>query len=335
LLATEGIGVFAQRHFIIQAITQAHRVGGNNGTHIIAWEALKKWADLKRSGEVLGTSILINGLALEEWVGQFMSGPSLGPVGKRWFKIWGMDLERFSEDRDARNESSYRPTRLSGRLSVTVSSSSEYISQMWGLCEPSVLSSFEKLDRYLLRLVLEDIFFGITGKKPFDDLINFKSAVESMVSVVVTSDASAFDWGKFLTRRIDPADPLLIVDAQSTDSLEHPRHDLQVISRAFLLLRVATGAAGTLLREAGITKEKLGFWWRAFGTDRGIWEPDNEPSEFSDMWDDVNQARLSVESWRKSVATNEQSAPRWQRDQAYPISVLGGCERIALWGLGL
>jgi hypothetical protein len=335
LLATEGIGIFGNRHFVVDGTKKCHRIGKKSGTHLVAWHALRRWADLERSAELLGQGLIVNGLRLHEWIDEFMGGPSLQPVGSRWLQIWGMDLQRFSSDHDARNESSYRPTRLRRRTATNVSDSTEFISSLWTLCEPSANSRFESLDRYLLRLTLEDTFFGLTNKKADDDPARFKENVSAMLSSIIMAGSASSDWEKFLTRKIDSSDPVAIEEAKKNDPVDHPRHDLQVMSRAALLLRVATAACSVLFKETGVSKGDVKFWWSDFGRDRGIWDTTNEPDEFTDMWADVDGAMASVKDWKDNTSAADQSFSRLQRERSYPMSVLGGCERIALWGFGL
>jgi hypothetical protein len=335
LLASEGIGIFSQRHFVVETPEKCHRIGKSHGTHKVVWHALRRWADLERSADLLGGNLIINGLELRGWMDHFMSGPSLQPVGKHWLKVWGMDLQRFSDDQEARNESSYRPTRLIYRTPASVTDTSEFIGALWDLYEPSAPSRFEKLDRYLLRLTLEDTFYGITGKRAEDEHAQFKKHVSGMLSHVITSAQTVDDWERFLTRRTDAADPVVIAEARGDDPVGHPRQHLQVLSRAALLLRIATGACSALLKDVGISRSSLKFWWSDFGSERGIWETAEEPDEFADMWDEVEQAITSIRDWEKDVPAAEKSISRWHRERSYPISVLGGCERIALWGLGL
>jgi len=284
---------------------------------------------------LFGNCVVVNGVKLKDWIAHFMGGPSLDPIGSRWLQVWGLDLKRFAEDREARNEASYRPTRLNTRSVATSLEPTEFLSQFWSLCEPSSSSRFEKLDRYLLRLTLEDVFLGVSGKKVEHDPATFRSNVSAMLSQVVASTLGLSEWLDFLTRRIDPNDPIVLEEARKTDRLDHPRHHLQVISRAFLLLRISTGACSILLKEAGVSKPDLRFWWSEFGENRGLWETSGEPAEFIDMWSDIDEAIDSLRTLRESVAVADRTSVRWYRDRSYPISVLGGCERIALWGLGL
>ena len=76
------------------------------------------------------------------------------------------------------------------------------------------------------------------------------------------------------------------------------------------------------------------FWWKPFGEDRGLWKPKNEPDNLKDLWADIEMAVNEIQEWENNNKTNA-SYSHWQRDCSLAISILGSCERIALWGLDL
>jgi hypothetical protein len=335
LLGTEGIGIFSNRHFVVSTPKNCKRVGGKNGTHTVVWHALKRWAQLPRAGDLFARSIVVNGMKLREWNDHFRSGASLQPTGSHWLQVWGMDLQHFSDDQEARNESSYRPTRINVRTPLGAPQSADFISGLWSLCEPSGQSRFEKLDRHLLRLTLEHTFKGSTGKSHSADPAQFKKNVSDMLQQLILGDAARKDWEKFFTRQIEADDPIVLTEAKLTDPIDNPRQHLQMISRASLLLRVATGACSGILSEIGVSASDLKFWWSALGSDRGLWDVAGEPLNLTDLWADVDSAINGIREWRVAAAGGDNSIARWWRDRSYEISILGGCERIALWGLGL
>ena len=99
----------------------------------------------------------------------------------------------------------------------------------------------------------------------------------------------------FLTRRVDPEDPAIIVDAAASSEVSAPRHHVQVMARATLLLRVATGASARLLGNAGISANDIAFWWEPLGLERGLWDSATPPGELSDLWADVRAALEDTE----------------------------------------
>jgi hypothetical protein len=206
---------------------------------------------------------------------------------------------------------------------------------MWALYEPSSHSAFEVLDRHLLRLTLEEAFEGTTGNSAQKDPVTFKEKVSAMLKALGFEDARHKEWLNFLIRNLDSHDPTMLREAKQLTDIQDDRYHLQVISRAALLLRVATGGCGSLLRETGLGKHELKFWWAALGEDRGLWDSNEEPTEFTDLWADVEVSLEGRGKWRTDNMASDPSMARWREERANDISILGGCERIALWGLDL
>jgi hypothetical protein len=103
-----------------------------------------------------------------------------------------------------------------------------------------------------------------------------------------------------------------------------------MIARAALLLYVATGAAGQLLRVATYARDETRFWWSRFGVDRGFWEEGEQPDNPLDIWADVQLALDEVSEWR---AGGNVSLRSWRRLHPVATSDLGTCDAIAMWGL--
>lgn len=189
LLATEGIGIFSNRHFTLNDSGNCQLLPNySNGvprTHDITWLALEHWAGLRRSANLLAEVVSPFGIELGDWFDAFLTGPALYQVGKDWFRTWGLDLRRLSEDREARNEVSYEPGNLNSRTSLDVHSSVSFLREVWDLLEPLDSSRFGILDRHLLRLSLEKAFEAVFGdpKKHSQD---FQKRVERMLEVMAT-----------------------------------------------------------------------------------------------------------------------------------------------------
>ena len=85
LLAAEGVGIFDDRHFIINTPKDCLHIGAlpragrrsDLGTHYFAWAALEHWSDLRRSVELLGKIISASGFALVDWLDNFGTGPGI------------------------------------------------------------------------------------------------------------------------------------------------------------------------------------------------------------------------------------------------------------------
>jgi len=203
---------------------------------------------------------------------------------------------------------------------------------MW---EPQAASPFEMLDRHLLRISIDDAYYGQTGLRPANDPIGFAARVDATIGSFGFEPVASEAWRRFLTRLEDPHDPKLLTYAAGHDDTSSAWHHVQVLARATLLLRLSTGAAARLLVQAGLDKAALTFWWKPLGEESGLWEPGSEPAQFTDLWADVEVACDALESWESTTTGPRMSYAGCQADQSSSIAVLGQCERPALWGLGL
>lgn len=333
LLATEGIGIFKSKHYVVDQTAQCHELIGSS-THEISWQALDYWGSLSRSADLLGSVIRPSGIPLRDWLDAFNAGTALGPLGSKWLKSWGLDLRHLIEDRNARNESSYEPTAINPVPSLDGLDTASFLRELWELHEPSQPSRFDKLDRHLLRIGLEKGYSARNDATPEEEPSGYKSTVGQMLSRLSLDESLVKGWTSFLTRGSDSYDGRIIREAENTSDSIDPCHHMEVISRANLLLRVATGASERLLRSAGVGRQELEFWWLSLGEDRGLWAPGGEPEELIDLWLDVKDELVETELWeeQKSKPT---PISHWLQDRHKQITSLSGSERIALWGLGL
>ena len=107
LLASAGIGIFNTRHFIVPAANSTTDLRFGQGTHLIAWLALKQWSLQAASGALFAQLIRPEGRTLDQWFQPQGGASTLAPQARSWFMQWGMDLDLATKDRDARNELSY------------------------------------------------------------------------------------------------------------------------------------------------------------------------------------------------------------------------------------
>ena len=337
LLAAEGVGIFDDRHFVVTAagVQPIGRLGNtgrsNLKTHNLAWQALEHWASLGRSAEVFRYIIQPNGIPLGQWLDAFGAGTLSRAIGMKWMRTWGVDLKRLSKglDRNARNQASYRPTYLHKGAQLEVNDCSSFVRRLWISCEPSQPSRFDTLDRHLLRLTLRQAFDALPRTLSYED------RVTSMINSVLPAGALADAWARFLTGVTDPADPAVITEASSRSRRGDPRHHLHVLSRATLLLRVATGACLRLLRSAPVGRDDLEFWWKSLGEQHALWIPGEEPDDLTELWEDVNASVEDLRDWEDRNTGLNPSYTSWRAELPRQISILGECERVALWGLGL
>lgn len=335
LLGAEGIGVFDKIHFIVNNRGRCIKVPEKPTTHVFAWEALEHWANTPAAADLVFRVIEPGGIPLGEWLDRFSVGPgSRSILASRWLNQWGIDLKRFSGDREARNVSSYRPTTFSYASVLTPSKAFSRTKDFWRVYEPMQSNKFAILDRYFLKSSLE-LFFreAHSQRSPKQARAMYKRFVEAMLHQLSPRDTS-LDWLEFLTSNVGGSFPLLD-DAKGTAEPSSPDHQVQISARAALQLRLATGACHALLASLPLKREDLRFWWTQIGLGRGLWSLGNEPSEATDLWADIRDSVDDIERWCLGNNETDKSYKNLWRENATAASALGTCERIALWGLGI
>ena len=345
LLAAEGIGVFNNKHYIVDKHSRcakvprppkSHNNGIPQGTHVFAWEALEHWGSTNSAATLVFGVIAPGGLPLSEWMDRFsilVGNRSI--LAGHWLMQWGVDLKRFSDDRDARNISSYRPTTFSSAGALKPCASINSIKEIWRIYEPSHSYRFATLDRYLLKSSLEFYFHHTHGshRTVRQAKAMYKRHIGAMLHELAPRDTSV-NWLDFLTSNLGNS-LQLFKDAKGTAEPTEPMHQVQVSARAALLLRIATGASQALLASLPADSAHLHFWWSQVGLDRCLWHVGAEPSQFVDLWADIHDSIEEVEQWCSGGDEVSRSYQRLWLEKATPTSTLGTCERVALWGLGL
>ncbi len=339
LLATQGVGIFNSRHFVINKSGSAALLTKAK-THTAAWEVLEAWSELPAASNFLGEILRPAGQPISQWVTSMPNGASWQPIATDWLLKLGLDLQRLSLDRDTRNEASYRPTHLNRRVSLTAMEAAASAHEIWSLLEPAPPLPFGEIDRYLLRLTLETAFQATEGVSVLRARTKFSSAVAEMVAVNVAS-ADATLWEEFLSRSIDPTDPGIIdrvrfrpkATKNFSASMEVRRtdHHLSMMARALLLLRVASGATRQMLVNGGVNFDDLAFWWRPYGTDRGLWIHPPPAAHITDVWADTESSLLDIDEWLKRGAPDS-----WRGLLSeVPASLTGltSLEMVGLWSL--
>ncbi|WP_156936633.1 hypothetical protein [Chelativorans sp. J32] len=331
LLATQGIGVFKNKHFIVDASNQATSLPKNSQTHEFAWDALNFWAQSSSSGSVFAAILRPYGRSLEDWLSPVGGGAAVLPQAQEWLKQWGMDLSLIGEDRESRNARSYRPSGLPAPWSVNPELVVKFASNIWGVLEPGV-STFEKLDRHVLRLSVESLFRGRTGSPPSRHNNNFITLVNSVVDNQGMSGRLATEWAEFLFRMTDPDDPDLMKYSKVPPQ-DGEADPYGVISRSTLLLRIATGATHQLFENAGVASQSIDFWRSDLGRSRGFWDANSRPEAMSDLWSDVVDAVTELAPFYDEIPAADRTLRNLAVQFGAYIVPFGGFERVALWGV--
>ena len=330
LLASEGIGVFNNIH-IIATNEKCIPVESKKSPHVFTWEALEDWAESQKSTNAVLRIVKPGGIPLEDWFRQISGSADF--VATDWLRQWGLDLSRLADDRSARNFVSYRPTSFTSSGPKPISETMDSILRFWRICDPEATGGFPVLDRHLLRISLELIFKGTYKQHP-KKVAGYSKAIRRMLDGL--NPMGKLDWWeRFLNYKIEANSLEIVTDARGKEESSHPHHSKQVLARAALLLRVATGSAEDLLTEAepGL-RSKLSFWLDDISVRRCLWSKSNPPSSLQDLWLDVEESLDIVQQWMDEAGQSEGYYDFWNA-HATEASVLSAAERAFLWGMCL
>jgi hypothetical protein len=103
------------------------------------------------------------------------------------------------------------------------------------------------------------------------------------------------------------------------------------MSRAALLLRVATGACAELLQRAQVSVTEYRFWLERTSEAHGICGPDEFPDDPGDLWIDVDEALATFGDLVDRGS--DLSFAALGKAGASELNILSGCTRLAVWGL--
>ena len=321
LLASEGIGVFRNRHVAIDS-TFTSTDWNNVGTHRATWDLLTSWADDPARVSTLLTAVTVESRPISEWLVEAGISPSVQHlVARRWLESWSIDLTIFPADRDLRNHTSYRPSRLAAGSATAMDVDRDVIDPIirtWDALEPSVDRGGAVVDNALLFLALrlahnEDNPGGQTWDRFIDRLQGIASvSLETQLRNPSANNYYVLTWA---------------------DNSSRPPPTQAVLARGTLLLRIANGICAQRLTNAQITKEDMQFWWNRFGEDGGLWSDETELDSFADLWAEVNDAIIDTQSLLASMSspkTMSEISPIF--GQGVPLTQYS---RAPLWLLGV
>jgi hypothetical protein len=318
LLASEGIGIFNGRHPIVKkrGITVRFPRTGSARTHGIVWPILSYWSSLQRAADLLDDIISPRSLSLSQWLNGTGSPVPVRAVAQRWLKTWGIDLAAVDFDHDSRNLSSYRPSEFRKPAALDVHEIVSFVEELWKLFEPEAAQRFPILERILLR--------SARRKR------SLAPATVHELESLGFSASEAEDWATFLA---DPNDPIPLQEANKQSPIDDPRCHIQILSRAALLLFVATSSVRRLLANAAYTQTDLSFWWRSVGLERGLWDSGGSPADPLDLWADILVALTDSSEWRANNPSGSVSLRDWRRADMPERDYLGAFELVGIWGL--
>ena len=277
LLASEGVGIFRNRHVAIGHNYVTADFSGP-GTHVATWKLMEAWGnDPHRSSTVLD-AITVEQRTINEWFDEANVSSSVQHlVAGDWLKEWSIDLSIFFGDRNLRNEVSYQPSRIIQSTSAAAVKAQviDPLLRAWDPLQPSSDRGGALIDQDLLALALS---------RARD-----------------RQNLSQLQWEQFVDQHLPAASYSLRAYLKSPQSGAHdiftwaqdasvPPKVNAVLSRATLLLRIANAVCALKLDQAHVMKDDLRFWWDSLGQDCGYWTPGDEPDTFAELWTDVSNA---------------------------------------------
>lgn len=276
LLASEGVGVFNNRHVAIGPAF-APTVWGSKSkrTHIATWKLLGSWAkDPVRVMTIL-TAIEVESRTISDWFDAASVRLRKSAVAQEWLTAWSIDLKYFERDRGFRNNISYRPSKISPDEYKEIDSSGEVIDPIfrtWDALEPLSEWGGAAIDLLLLQRALTRAHKRFPKESWADFLLRLEGSASSVLRNKLTDlsmmEHYVFNWAADRSRKNPPPQA--------------------VLARATLLLRIASGVCARRLTEAGVTKQEMKFWWSRFGEDGGLWSNHVDQDSFADLlWPDV------------------------------------------------
>ncbi len=315
LLGSEGFGVFSGIHAVIgDAATTYFPTTGQTGTHKLIWPVLKYWSTLSRAGDLLDTIIQPNQLPLSTWLTELNCPVRVRALGQGWLSSWGIDLVAIAEDHDARNLASYRPSEFRKPAPHGAANIAAFVSDLWSLFEPGNDRRFHSTERQLLKAAWQ-----AGGSPPL---------VQAQVEQLGFTPNESIGWINFIQ---NAPTPLPMQFATASTAIDESTCHLRMISRAALLLFLASSSARLLLRKAGYTATDLGFWWQTHGIERGLWSQNEAPDDPLDTWADVSMALQDLSGWIN--ANPGASVYQLRSEHRASIDMLGAFERAGIWSL--
>lgn len=340
-LASEGILIANMRQICVESNDSLYipgnkgalSLGDNSGSHKATWKIMEEWINNNRRQSNALDYFSYKGKTFRELIPHIphaqKSPAAQLTVLKAWLKVWCLDIEKYTSDREARNKSSYNPNLTRSCTPTSLTEKLININNFWKSLEPST-DSFSRIDIFLLSSYLT---------KTYDIY------VDSLVGTPSLDKASYIDL--FLQNSGLSNDVILksiFVNNQSSTLLTHSNdktidldtgdvNPLSIIARAILLLRYSTGACAFLLKSNNINRQELNFYIDKVGKDWGMWD-NSQPTEFKELWDEVSLLLEYCDEYLDGKSPSTIFKVRNELKEYSQYSYLySQFSRAALWGL--
>ena len=335
ILASEGIGLSSNRVAVVDGSRRCDVKREQGSSHQLLWQVIEAWSNGNADGVVFGL-LKPFGHSIADWLQHFPG--SYRPVAEDWLRAWGLDLQALATDGSRRNVASYDPSGFPLTMREKSATTLDHLTRLWQSCEPTGTGVSLTLDRLVLRATLETVFrtshpYGRSAKQaPKQYREKVRHAVESL-ALGGPSRLGRANRQEAILSFLDPREVPEGMDifeiARRTSDARTKTHVSEVLSRAVLLLRLATACAHDLLTEFGsdpraVTK----FWWDSRHVRRGLWPSGHTLDSFSDLWDEADEALDTLRQQQNGISTFKLRS----LDCASSIATLATAERIFLWG---
>lgn len=328
ILASEGIGLFSNKLAVVEGGGRCVVGPGQGGSHQALWAALETWIN-GNAGSIVFRLLKPFGHSIEDWLGHFPGSSS--PVAEDWLRRWGLDLRALASDRDSRNVASYEPSGCPPTTSERSEKALDHIMRLWRSCEPTGTGVSLALDRLVLRATLEAVFQNSHQhrRSARQAPLQYRAKVRLAVRALSLGEPNRQAILRFLDPRTIPEGMGIFEIARQTSKARTKTHVNEVLSRAVLLLRLATACAHDLLAVLpGDPGAVTRHWWESRHVRRGLWPVGHDPHSFSDLWDEADEALDTLRRQHSEMSTIRLRSP----DCASSVATLATAERIFLWG---
>lgn len=332
--AYEGIGVFNNKHFWFDSSRVCHFFGGK--THKVIWNLIETWlTSTSRNGEFFKI-LHYDNYPFSDWISSadtILGAPSSVEIEKDWLKCWSIDIKVLCEDQDSRNEVSYRPQRIfPKKLNNDYIDNLNTCVHLWETSEPVGTDRFSILDKYLLRNTLYGIFKLRNGNKNFRNKKYIEYISLTLSNMGKNANGELFD---FLTYKSQPENLTLFHQSSKKGRTIHNGvQAIPIVTRAFLLLRLASATSELFLKKCSINKTDVDFWVNDIGESFGLWNSITKTENIEDLWIDVDLALQTINS---NIQLNNGTISLIDSRKSNPVELwyIRQFTRAGLWAFGL
>lgn len=337
ILASQGIGVFKNKHVIIKTKDSSVQFNGPP-THDFVWDAIDYWIEEMNADESLLKLIEVENNSLDEWLNAFsINASTKQAIVKEFLLSIGFDLELFRNDRTARNKVSYRPEGFSNLQSLDYEYVLEQLKVCWSVCEPSSASSLAKLDKALLKRLIR-ISFKVThpdSKSYKENPVEFATKVNEMFNYLGLTTGRIEWWEKYLSSESDFETEQIFNSIDSYKDIDTENYFFGMLYRSLFLLRISSLYCDSYVkRSTGYSKDSLSFWCNNIGINNGLWDDVESLTYISDLWEDIKIEIDDLNSWINSNPGNI-NLLKLHNEKPVSLSRLSSFERVGFWSFGL